>query len=109
MMTKNKKAQTAVEYLLLLTTVAAVVLIGFRLYLPKVEEAGNIYYNRAAVGVLGAPPFCGDEDCDLGVIYTPEYMIRENCCKCPVDCGECPAYPMIPGIPPYGVSHPAPC
>ena len=57
---KVKKAQTAVEYVLLLTTVVAIVLVGFKLYLPRINESSNVYFNRVAVGILGEPNRCGD-------------------------------------------------
>ncbi|MCK5180104.1 MAG: hypothetical protein KAR32_11285 [Candidatus Omnitrophica bacterium] len=78
---KDRKAQTAIEYLLLLMTVAVIVLLGFKTYLPRVQETANIYYNRAAPGILGAPPRCGDTFC-----AGPPF---EDCAKCPFDCGPC--------------------
>ena len=77
---KEKKAQTAVEYLLLLTTVVAIVLIGFKFYLPGFREAADVYYNRVVPGILGEPPDCGDGTCVAPF---------ENCEKCPTDCGAC--------------------
>ena len=78
-MLKNKKAQTAIEYMLLLTTVVAIVLIGFRKYLPEINEASNIYYNRVVPGILGAPPRCGDACCD-------EFEALDGGSRCPTDC-----------------------
>ena len=76
---RNKKAQTAVEYILLLTTVVAIVLIGFRAYLPEVNEASNIYFNRVVPGIVGEPPRCGDGCCD-------EFERLDQNSRCPVDC-----------------------
>ena len=76
---KQKKAQTVIEYMLLLTTVVALVLIGLRAYFPTIREAANIYYNRVVPGILGDPPACGDGSCGS----------MESCSSCPVDCGTC--------------------
>ena len=80
-MIKNRRAQTAIEYLLLLMSVAAITLVGFRTYLNRVNETANLYYNRAVPGIVGPPNRCGDGVC------RPEPF--ENCAKCPVDCGVC--------------------
>ena len=61
---KEKKAQSAIEYMLLLTTVVAIVLIGFKTYIPGFEETANIYYNRVVPGILGNAPKCGDGVCE---------------------------------------------
>jgi len=74
---KVKKAQTAVEYLILMAAVVAVVLIGFKQYLPKVYDASNVFFNRAAVGIYGEPNSCGDGTCDWDF---------EGCESCPTDC-----------------------
>ncbi|MBN1870118.1 MAG: hypothetical protein JW847_06060 [Candidatus Omnitrophica bacterium] len=76
---RNKKGQTAIEYLLLLMTVAAIVLVGFKTYMPRIQETANIYYNRAAPAILGDAPRCGDGICSA----------FEGCEKCPPDCGIC--------------------
>ncbi|MCK5081819.1 MAG: class III signal peptide-containing protein [Candidatus Omnitrophica bacterium] len=78
---KGRRAQTAIEYLLLLMVVVVIVLVGFKLSLPRVREASNLYYNRAAPAILGEPPRCGD-----GVCRPPPF---ETCEKCPTDCGTC--------------------
>jgi len=80
----QKKAQTAIEYMLLLGVIVAIVLIGFKTYLPRTQDAANIYFNRVSVGILGEPNPCGDGLC-CAPFETPE--------KCPVDCpgpGGCP-------------------
>jgi len=83
-MKKSCKGQVVVEYILLLTTVVAVILIGFRIYLPRIQSSGNVYMNRAAYGIVGNPSRCGDTICDnLGI------PPLENCQKCPEDCGNC--------------------
>jgi len=76
---KEKKAQTAVEYMLLLAAVVAIVLVGFKVYLPSINESTNVYFNRAAVGIYGEPNRCGD-----GVVGFFETV--ENCC---IDFGAC--------------------
>ncbi len=72
----KKKAQIAVEYLILLTTVVAIVLIGFKTYMPGFEETANVYYNRVVPGILGDPPNCGDGAC----------CDAENLNNCWIDC-----------------------
>lgn len=49
----KKKAQVAVEYMVLLGAVVAIVLIGFKNYLPTIQEASNYYYNQVGIGVFG--------------------------------------------------------
>lgn len=75
-----KKGQTAVEYLLLLGVVTAIILVGMKTYLPRFTGASNLYFNKAAVRILGDAPRCGN-----GVVDTGEN--GENCC---VDLGLCP-------------------
>jgi len=79
----NSKAQTAVEYMLLLAAVVSIVLIGFKTYLPSFQLTSNYYFNQVGIGVLGEPNKCGDGDCDPGLV--PGFPF-ENCEKCPVDC-----------------------
>jgi Flp pilus assembly pilin Flp len=52
----ENQGQTAIEYLLLLAVVVAIVLVGFKTYLPQSHNAVDLYYNRAAVGIMGKPP-----------------------------------------------------
>jgi len=72
-----RKGQTAIEYMLLLGVVVALVLIAFRVSLPRMRVSANTYFNRAVIGILGKPNPCGDGVC------TPDF---ENHDKCPVDC-----------------------
>lgn len=74
---KGRKAQTAVEYMLLLGVVVALVLIAFKVSLPTMRVSANTYFNRAVVGIMGNPNPCGDGICN------PDF---ENYDKCPVDC-----------------------
>ena len=86
------KGQTAVEYLLLLGIVVTVVLIGFSKYLPRAQQASNLYFQRVGEGVLGDPNPCGDGICD------PAFEDDTTCC---VDCdagGHCESLPS-PSIP----------
>ena len=53
---KQKAAQSAVEYLLLLGVMTAVALVGFRVLLPKVNKSSELYYNKAANAILDRPP-----------------------------------------------------
>jgi Flp pilus assembly pilin Flp len=50
------KGQTAVEYMLLLGVVTAIVLGGFKYFIPKVNKSSELYYNEAARAILGTPP-----------------------------------------------------
>lgn len=77
---RAQKAQTAIEYMLLLGVVVALVLIAFKVSLPKMRVSANTYFNRAAIGIMGDPNPCGDGVCD------PNF---EDFSKCCVDCGGC--------------------
>lgn len=72
----NKYGQTAVEYLILLATVMAVVLMAMNKDILDMQETGNIYVDRVTEGLIGPPPKCGD--CVCGEFETAE--------KCPIDC-----------------------
>ena len=93
---RKKNAQTAVEYMLLLTTVVAIVLIGFKYYVPEFTKAANIYSDRVTRGIAGEPSRCGDGCCGQ---FDPVFggcnglfsgASFEDCYNCPTDCGECP-------------------
>ena len=49
----SRKGQTAIEYMILLGVVVALVLIAFKTQLPRMEESANIYFNRAMLGIIG--------------------------------------------------------
>lgn len=87
---KSKKAQTAVEYLILMTAVVAIVLVGFKRFLPSVQQSSNVFFNRAAVGIYDGANPCGDGV--KGPFETPE-----SCC---VDFGTCGSEPPPPPDPP---------
>ncbi|MBI5416029.1 MAG: hypothetical protein HZA29_04355 [Candidatus Omnitrophica bacterium] len=74
------KAQTAVEYMLLLGVIVAVVLVSFKMSLPRMRVSANAYFNRTAIGIMGTPNPCGDGVCN------PNF---EDSTKCCVDCGGC--------------------
>lgn len=50
------KAQTALEFMLLLAIVAAIVLVGFRLFLPKSRVASEKYFNALGNQLTGPGP-----------------------------------------------------
>ena len=52
----RRKGQTAIEYMLLLTAVVSVVLIGFKYLFPKTTVSTELFYNRAATAIMGNPP-----------------------------------------------------
>lgn len=72
----KRGGQTAIEYMLLFGTVVAAVLIGLKTYVPDMQEAANVYFDRASVGILGEPTPCGDGVCTPG----------ETLDNCPIDC-----------------------
>jgi len=53
---KNKPAQTTIEYLLLLTLVAVIVIISFRTLLPRVRGSSLSFFDRAAASIMGQTP-----------------------------------------------------
>ena len=53
---KRKKAQTAIEYLIVLGVVTAIVLVGFRVYVPLARDDVNRYYLSLLRGVYGNQP-----------------------------------------------------
>jgi len=87
---KGRKAQTAIEYMLLLGVVVALVLVAFKTSLPRLRTSANIYFNRAEISLLGKPNPCGDG-------YCCSYFEDQN--KCPVDCpggiNACPPEPTV--------------
>ncbi|OGX30902.1 MAG: hypothetical protein A2787_09380 [Omnitrophica WOR_2 bacterium RIFCSPHIGHO2_01_FULL_48_9] len=50
--------QTAIEYMLLLAIVVAIVLVGFRHYIPRSRYETERSFNMMSIGILGAPPVC---------------------------------------------------
>ncbi len=99
---KEQKGQTAVEYMLLLAAVVAIVLVGFRNYLPRFHSTSNTYFNQVGIGILGMENRCGDgvcrgtpsPNCCVGPYCGPygtsfPGLHYEDCEKCPVDCCYC--------------------
>ena len=74
---QSKKAQMAVEYMILLMVVVSLVLIGFPKYIPQSQNAANVYFDRLAVGIMGEGNPCGDGCCDSD---------WETTKRCPLDC-----------------------
>ena len=50
------QAQAAIEYLLILAVATIIALVGFKVFLPKVNQSSEVYYNKAAQEILDAPP-----------------------------------------------------
>ena len=73
----NNRAQTALEYMLLLGTVMVIVLVGFKVYLPRTHNASDLYFNRVNYGIVGSGPHCGNGTCDAPF---------ENADTCCIDC-----------------------
>lgn len=76
----DNDAQMMVEYMLVLMVVVAVVLIGFKTYLPKANEYANTYFEQTTCAIFGEGNPCGDGVCASR---------WEDCAKCPLDCGAC--------------------
>jgi hypothetical protein len=53
---KHERAQTAVEYMILLGTVTAVILVSFNTIMPQGQQMTEGFYNKASNLILGAPP-----------------------------------------------------
>ena len=51
-----RKGQTAIEYLLLLGIVVAVVLVGFRTFVPRTYSISEKYFNVVSCSIMGTPP-----------------------------------------------------
>lgn len=51
----SRPGQTTIEYLLLLSTVVVVVLVGMQTILPQTIGHSNEYFNRVAYGIMGEP------------------------------------------------------
>jgi len=73
----HKSGIATVEYLLLMTTVVAVVMIGLKTHIPAARESSDFLYNRVTIGILGKPNPCGDGICS-------DFEIFDN--GCPADC-----------------------
>ena len=96
MLKKNKppkpqyrRAQTAMEYMLLLAVVVTVTIIGFYRLGPRTQYAANLYYQRAAAGIVGtsAPqasaPAVDGEWCNWGPCQGCGTSIQTRTCSCP--------------------------
>ena len=99
---RSHRAQTAMEYILLLAVVVTVTVIGFYHLGPRTQYAANLYCQRAAAGIVGVPaPEAGPEPINGG--WCEEYSV------CDVTCGPgnqtrpcaCPT-PSNGGAPCYG-------
>ena len=53
---RRKNGQTAVEYMLLLGAVTAVILVSFQTILPQAQTATEGFYNTTVNLILGDPP-----------------------------------------------------
>lgn len=54
--TEWQKAQTALEFVLLLAIVAAITLVGFKAFLPKSRGASEKYFNIVGNAITGPSP-----------------------------------------------------
>jgi len=53
---KRRGGQTAIEYLLLLGVVVAIVMVGFRTFLPRTYDTSEKYFNKVLCGMMDEPP-----------------------------------------------------
>ncbi|MDP2653591.1 MAG: hypothetical protein Q8Q08_06105 [Candidatus Omnitrophota bacterium] len=53
---KTKEAQSIVEYVILLGTVTAIILLSFQSFMPKAYNQSEYFFNQTARGVMGDPP-----------------------------------------------------
>ncbi|HBR14094.1 MAG TPA: hypothetical protein DD723_00930 [Candidatus Omnitrophica bacterium] len=77
----HQKAQTAIEYILLLSAVTAIVLVGFKTYLVQSRKASKEFFNEATKAIMGEKNRCGNGKCDD----------FEDNTRCPIDeckCGD---------------------
>ena len=51
-----KKAQAAIEYMLLLGVLTIVALTGFKAFVPKTKENSELFFNKTAERVMGDLP-----------------------------------------------------
>jgi len=56
LMTRTKRAQSAVEYLILLGTVMAIVIGGWKYYMDTASQKAGEFYNVTARGIYGNAP-----------------------------------------------------
>ena len=80
-----KRGQSALEYMLLMGTVMVIVIVGFKVFLPRTQNASDLYFNRVSHGIMGNVTKCGDGTCDgpEGGYPASHPENSENCC---VDC-----------------------
>ena len=53
---RQARAQTALEYMLILAIVAAIVLVGFKVFLPRSRDAAFVFFNTVTNQIMGNPP-----------------------------------------------------
>lgn len=73
----RRKGQTAIEYMLLVGVVVALVLVALKTNLSQTQSSANAYFNRVADSMVGRPNPCGDGYCCLPF---------ETAELCPPDC-----------------------
>ena len=90
MLFRREKAQTAIEYLLLLALVATIVIISFSNLLPRVKDSSSEYFVKAAGSIMGLPAgqVTGNW-CEWGPTLVPFHgspsnqCIQKRLCDCP--------------------------
>lgn len=84
---KNNRAQSSMEYLLILTMVGVIVLASLRFLLPKVNTSSEGYFNSVTRVVLGEKPqpinggWCEVQCPPQGGSGGPSVMYKT--CECP--------------------------
>ena len=75
--TRDRQGQTAIEYMLLVGVVVALVLVALKTNLPRTQSSANAYFDRVVDSMVGRPNPCGDGYCCLPF---------ETVELCPPDC-----------------------
>ncbi len=71
-----RRGQTAIEYLLLLGAVVAVVLVAIRTLLPKTTQHSEKYFRKVSQGIMGQQ--AGNHLWDDGQVYDKARKRRMN-------------------------------
>ena len=53
---KEEKAQAAIEYMVLLGIMAAIIIGGFKFYLGSSRNQANKFFTNATIGIMGDVP-----------------------------------------------------
>jgi len=65
----RRRAQTAIEYLIVLGVTTSIALVGFRYFVPKARDKGEGFYNQAVINLFGPPPNMSANPVATATIY----------------------------------------